>query len=159
MQTITTNYKNILQTMIGKHVDNLCNEDLSLIENYYLAINDNTTMWDCHHRLETELNVSRQYLVDNNIYFNRPASELIFLTHADHIKLHHTNKIVSQETRKKQSEAASGEKNHMYGTHHTDVSRQKISENNAKYWLGKHKGPPSNKGKHLVIIDGKRTYV
>ena len=29
-----------------------CCEDLSLIENYELAINDQTQTWDCHHRGE-----------------------------------------------------------------------------------------------------------
>lgn len=64
-----------------------CKENISLIENYDDAINS-TELYDCHHKLEIELNVSKQYLINNNLYFNRPANELQFLTHAEHAKLH-----------------------------------------------------------------------
>lgn len=40
--------------MISKYINILCCEDPSLIENYELAINDDTQIWDCHHRLEID---------------------------------------------------------------------------------------------------------
>ncbi len=94
--------------MISKRVYKYCKDDLSLIENYELAINDNKQMWDCHHRLEIKLNVSAQYLIDNNLYFNRPASELIFLTKSEHSSIHNVGErnINYKKT---------GEKNPMYG--------------------------------------------
>ena len=64
-----------------------CCEDISLIENYKEAINSNEK-WECHHRLETELNKSVKELKDLNLYFNRPANELIFLTKQQHDSLH-----------------------------------------------------------------------
>ena len=67
-----------------------CSEDLSLIENYALAIADTTQTWDCHHRGEI-LPCGRFSVSDLKkfeLYFNRPASELIFLTHSEHRRLH-----------------------------------------------------------------------
>ena len=87
--------------MIGKGVKCYCKDDISLIENYEKAVNDNTQIWHCHHRLETDLNMSLQELIDNDLYLNRPASELIFLTKGEHTTIHKTNHIVSQKTRNK----------------------------------------------------------
>ena len=71
----------------GKNVKRYCCEDISLIENYNEAINSDE-MWQCHHRLEIELNKSKQELIDIDLYYNRPASELIFLTRSEHKALH-----------------------------------------------------------------------
>ena len=71
-----------------KTVKQFCNEDISLIENYQEAINDNTQTWHCHHRLEIELDKSKKELINMNLYYNRQASELIFLTKKDHMSLH-----------------------------------------------------------------------
>jgi hypothetical protein len=66
-----------------------CNEDISLIENYNEAINS-SEKYDCHHRLEIQDNkiVSVQELKEQGLYFNRPASELIFLKHTEHTRMH-----------------------------------------------------------------------
>lgn len=66
-----------------------CSESISEIENYDLALSDKDNTWDIHHRLETELNLSKKELIDNGLYYNRPASELIFLTRSEHVKLHY----------------------------------------------------------------------
>ena len=97
--------------MISRRIYEFCNDDITKIENYEQAMNDTTQTWHCHHRLETDLNLSIQELKDRGLYFNRPASELIFLTHSEHTSLHniknkgkfHWN--LSEETRKKMSEA------------------------------------------------------
>ena len=68
-----------------------CKDDISLIENYEEAINSSET-WDCHHRLETDLNLTRDELKEQNLYFNRPASELIFLTRTEHNRWHNIGK-------------------------------------------------------------------
>ena len=70
------------------------------IENFDKAVNDTTQIWECHHRLELEktggvCDVTKQDLIDWGIYYDRPADELIFLTKAEHRKLHHTGKEVS----------------------------------------------------------------
>ena len=69
-----------------------CSEDISLIENYHQAISDEERTWDIHHRRECDENgntlFTRKQLIEMNIYFKRPASELIFVTRSMHSKLH-----------------------------------------------------------------------
>lgn len=69
-----------------------CSEDISLIENYHEAIADQTKMWDIHHRRECDENgrilFTKKQLKEMGLYFNRPASELIFVTRSMHCKLH-----------------------------------------------------------------------
>ena len=69
-----------------------CSENLSLIENYQDAISDQKKMWDIHHRRECDENgrmlFTKKQLIEMNLYFNRPASELIFVTRLMHSKLH-----------------------------------------------------------------------
>ena len=121
------------------HAKSFCREDLSLIENYDKAIADTTQVWHCHHRRETIF--SRKDLIEIDEYYNRPACELIFLTKSEHMRLHHLDKQLSAETRKKMSEANKGK-------HLAEETRQKLSEamkgeNNPRF--GK---PAWNKGKH-----------
>ena len=55
-----------------------------------MAVNDTTQTWDCHHRGEI-LSCGRfqpNDLKKFGLYFNRPAAELIFLTKAEHTRLH-----------------------------------------------------------------------
>ena len=85
-----------------------CKEDISKIENYDKAISDTTKMWHCHHRTEIWWNCSKKDLIENECYYNRKACELIFLTPAEHKRLHNVNK--SDETRRKMSESLKGHK-------------------------------------------------
>lgn len=75
-----------------KYAKRFCSEDISLIENYHQAIADEEKMWDIHHRRECDENgrtlFTRKQLIDMNLYLNRPASELIFVTKSMHRKLH-----------------------------------------------------------------------
>lgn len=72
-----------------KFAKKYCYEDISEIKNYEIALNDKTQMWHCHHILETTNHVSKRFLIKNNLYYNRPAKELIFLTAQQHKMLHH----------------------------------------------------------------------
>ena len=69
-----------------------CSEDIALIENYKQAIADQTKTWDIHHRRECDSNgrtlFTMKRLIEMNLYFKRPASELIFVTRSMHWKLH-----------------------------------------------------------------------
>ena len=69
-----------------------CCEDLSLIENYEKASKDLIQTWDIHHRKEDE-GYSMKELKDLGLYHGRPASELIFLTKKEHMRLHCKMKI------------------------------------------------------------------
>lgn len=67
-----------------------CSEDISKIENYDKAIADKRITWHCHHRLEVtphEIRLKEQ-LKSDGLYYNRPASELIFLTPREHNCIH-----------------------------------------------------------------------
>lgn len=97
-----------------------CCEDLSLIENYDKASKDLIEKWDLHHRMEEE-GYSVKELIDKGMYYKRPASELKFLTHKEHMSLHKKGnnymlgKKHSEEAKKKMSEAHKGEKCYLYG--------------------------------------------
>lgn len=149
--------------MIGKIVSKYCCEDISKIENYEAAKADNFKGWDCHHRLELMAtggvcDVDRQDLIDWGIYYNRPALELIFLTRAEHMALHRKDGKLSEETKKKISEANKGK-------HLSEETKKKLSD--------VHKGKPKSeewkrkmsesqkgkfKGRHWKLADGKRVW-
>ena len=123
-------------------------KDYENIENYEKAKAVNFKGWCIHHRLETHTSDGERRLVDISaaelialgIYYNRPASELIFLTESEHSSLHKP----SEETKKKMYKAKKGkylgENNSFYGKHHSEESKKKMSEANKgnKYHLGKH---------------------
>lgn len=71
-----------------KRVREYCCEDISIIENYEQAVSDENEVWQCHHRLETDKGISRNELIASSMYYNRPASELIFMRRIDHQRLH-----------------------------------------------------------------------
>ena len=106
-----------------------CKDDISMIENYEKAIADITQTWDLHHRLELTLDgefaLSREQLKMHDMYYNRPYYELIFLTKAEHRRLHGIN--ISDETRRKMSEAKKVNSFRL-GKHHSDDTRRKISD-------------------------------
>ena len=128
------------------------------IENYEKAKKDNFKGWHCHHRLETHtsggerrlVDITQKELIALNMYYHRPAEELIFLTTREH-NAFNKGKHPSEETKKKLSEVKKGKKmseetkkklsEAHKGKHHTDEARGKMSE--------AHKGQiPWNKGKH-----------
>ena len=69
-----------------------CSDDIALIENYSEAISDEERMWEIHHRRESDENgrtlFTHKKLIELNLYFNRPAAELMFVTRSMHSKLH-----------------------------------------------------------------------
>lgn len=69
----------------------------ALVANYEKAKADNFKNWHIHHRFEThdengilrDKPLSVKELKEKGLYYNRPASELIWLTNSDHRLLHH----------------------------------------------------------------------
>ena len=117
----------------------ICKDDISLVENYYLALADNFKCWVLHHRLETKCPIfkpTRQQLIDNELYYGRPANELIFMKIEDHLSLHHKGKPLSEEHKRSLSEARKGQLN-------SEEARRKMSK--------------SHKGKHLSEETKKKT--
>ena len=115
-----------------------CSDPLDKIEHYEEALAENFKGWCIHHRLEIQpdgTRVSAKELIDKNLYFHRPASELMFMRREEHTSLHmlgkptwNKGKQLSEESRCKMSEAHKGK-------HLPAETRQKIAE--------------SHKGKHL----------
>jgi hypothetical protein len=76
-----------------------------LIENYELAKADNFKGWMLHHRLECNLDGSYAHSAEElkrlGMYYNRPYYELIYLTNAEHSKLHyHSGHSLPNKSRK-----------------------------------------------------------
>ena len=109
-----------------KKLEKYC-KDYKNIENYEDAVRS-PLIYDLHHRREISENKSRKQLIAENLYYGRPPEELIFLEHGEHIRLHMAN--LSEDTRKKMSEANRGEKNPMFGRHwhQSEETRKKLSE-------------------------------
>lgn len=167
-----------------------CCEDISLVENYDICISSDE-IYDCHHRLETHNSDGERRTVDLsvrelkalNMYFNRPASELIFLKHGEHSKLHNKGKHASEETKKKLSESHKGQiawnkgvpqddeakrknqLNHL-GKKHSQETIAKMKqktvsdETKEKLRLWYKNNHPDNgcKGKHWKVENGKRVW-
>lgn len=132
-----------------------CSEDPALIENYSAAAADKDEIWDIHHRAEILPcgNYSRAVLKKYQLYYNRPAAELIFLTHSEHTRLHKLGKKhsaatkkkmsaaklgkkLSAATKKKMSIAKIGEKNPLFGKKLSAAARKKMSlaKIGRRYW-------------------------
>ena len=100
-----------------RHFEKFC-KDYQNIENYEKAKADNFKNWEVHHRLETHNSDGERRLVDItadelkalDMYYNRPADELIFLTRSEHNSLHKKGKHHSEEARRKMAESAKGKK-------------------------------------------------
>ena len=125
-----------------------CCEDISKIENYEQAVNDKTQTWACHHRAEILPcgRFSRDDLIKYRLYYQRPANELIFLTKAEHTKLHRCGIKLSQlqkeyigiKTKEGMKSVPKEKLQHMlgrtgilnpnFGRHHTEEAKKKISE-------------------------------
>ena len=135
------------------------------IENYEKAKKDNFKGWNCHHRLQTwnsdgkrrDVDITASELKALGMYYNRPASELIFLTESEHSSLHKKGKKFSEEHKKKLSDSwdydkhfteetrrkmreAHKRKQPMLGKHHSEETRRKMRE--------AHKGNTNTKGHH-----------
>ena len=114
-----------------KNWNAFCSEPLELIENYQQAKAENFACWCIHHRLEIQpdgTRMSRQELKDKDLYYGRPASELIFMRFGEHTTLHWLGKHHSTETRKKIAEVCKGK-------HRSAETRKKIAEaHKGRHW-------------------------
>lgn len=116
-------------------VKKYCCEDPSLIENYDLAVNDNTQTWCCHHRKEIDGDtmVFTKDLIARGEYYKVKASDLIFLTRQEHSMMH-SSLMVKQNVCGTFCDSdflklrQTGENNTFYGHRHSDETKKKISE-------------------------------
>lgn len=100
-------------------------------------------------------------MIENRLYFNRPANELIFLTKAEHTSIHAAirnrgNKYclghkATLETKAKLSNSHKGNTSHLR-FHHSNETKRKISEAKSGQRMSevaKRKIAISRKGKQL----------
>ena len=91
-----------------------CCDNISLIENYQEAIADQKRMWDIHHRKECDSEgktlFTHKQLKEMNLYYNRPAKELIFVTRSMHKKIHREDQVKGGKIGGKKTGAINGKK-------------------------------------------------
>ena len=130
-------------------------ENYQDIENYEAAKADNFKGWQCHHRLETHnsdgerrlVDITKKELIALDMYFNRPAKELIFIRTVEHRRLHREGHSHSEDTKQKMSEAWS------YNKHFTTETKKNMSQAHkgkklseetkrklSEFWKGKKRG-------------------
>lgn len=131
-----------------RSIKKFCKGDYTKIENYEEALADDFKNWDIHHRLELTIDGdfahSREELKRLDMYYNRPYFELIFLSHAEHARLHMTGKKKSAEHRKKISIARQGKardantrkkiSESLKGSQLSVETRHKITDGMKAYW-------------------------
>lgn len=164
--------------MIKRYYKRLC-DNIENVENYELAKADNFKGWDCHHRLETHnsdgerrlVGITRNELKALDMYFHRPANELIFLPRKEHLLLHHKGKHHSEEAKIKLSEAHKGKpltEEHKNKISESNKGRRPSEEHKRKLSEAMKGRKPSEvtmkklsefcKGKHWKLVDGKRVW-
>lgn len=126
-----------------KQVKKYCCEDIAAIENYEKALNDDTQTWEIHHRLEVQDDgtlISGKELIDNGLYWGRPACELIFLTKSDHTRLHKIGNT------------------NMRGKKMSVEAKKKTRESMKKYWENKKKIEKNEKNGDQEIHAYEKNY-
>lgn len=99
-----------------------CKDPIEKIEGYERAMNE-PGRFILHHRLE-DRGYTKQQLLSMHMYYNRQASELIFISQSEYMRLRMTRRKQSHETRGKISEARKGKP----CKHHSEKTREKISK-------------------------------
>ena len=157
------------RTMINfKQVSEYCCEDISLIENYEQAVSDENEVWQCHHRNEIvgDKRFSRFELMKMNMYYERPASEFIFLTELEHKRLHNTGRKYTDEQKQRMSDAKKGRRYSLESRRRMSETKKGLYSGEKAYWFGKKrdeetkqkiskslKGEKSPKSKSVYMIE------
>ena len=125
-------------------------KDYENIENYEKALADNFKGWHCHHRLETHnsdgerrpVDITQKELMALNMYCNRPAEELIFLTTREHNAFKkgkpgpNKGKCFSEEIKNKMRESHKGKPSPNKGKHHSEETKKTIAESQkGRHWF------------------------
>ena len=114
-----------------KCAQSFCREDISKIAGYTEAITDTTETWICHHiNGEPFTGFSKHDLKKMNMYYNRPASELKFVTRSEHALIHKVGAYFKKKA--------------FQGHTHTEESKAKMRA--------------AFEGKHWKLVNGKRVW-
>lgn len=83
--------------MIGNDVDCVCSDSLCDVEGYLAAMLDTRQVWHLHHKVGAVCDRNKETLIEMDLYYHRPANELVFLPPDVHTRLHHYLKVNPQE--------------------------------------------------------------
>lgn len=113
-----------------KQARKFCSEDISNIQNYKNAVCDKTQVWCIHHKGEVLpcglFSVCE--LKKFGLYYQRPASELVFMTRSEHRAFH--NKHLPEKFRLKQRNSL---KNRTFtAQHRKNISKAMKGNSNGK---------------------------
>lgn len=101
-----------------------CAGDITTIEGYWEAFNDEShTRYCCHHREEIQhdgTEISKQQLIDEHRYYKVEPDMLVIMEIKEHNSIHHKGKNLSDEHKLAIIEYATGHK-------HSDETKQKMS--------------------------------
>ena len=81
--------------------------------------------WQVHTHIGYKEGFDIHHIDENKM--NNSLSNLVYLTHSEHAKIHSETRVFSEEHKRKLSEAKSGEKNPMYGKHFSNEHKRKLS--------------------------------
>lgn len=105
-----------------------CREPIENIENYEKA-NNSKEKYVCHHKNGAPFTgFNKNDLIKMKMYYHRPASELIFVSEAEHMKLHRKGIKMSDETKKKISASKFGKTPWNKGKPMSEETKQKLSK-------------------------------
>lgn len=119
------------------------------------------------HHIQGE-NVSRDELIENNLYYDCVPEKLRWVTYSEHNKIHRKGVTHSDESKKKMSDSKKGEKSPFFGKSHSLETIKKMSaahkgkahseETRRKISDGKKGKASYRKGMSWKLIDGKRIW-
>ena len=102
--------------------------DFTKVENHDKAFADNYEGWVLHHKLG--ISVSREELIELNLYYNRPPQELFFVTEKEHRGIHNKGMKHKDSWRRKISNVWKGKKK-------SEHTKKLMSEAALRRWKNK----------------------
>ena len=82
--------------------------------------------WQVHTHLGYKKDYDIHHIDENKM--NNSLSNLVYLTHSEHMKIHNKGKTLSEEIKRKISAANKGEKHPRYGKQLSEETKRKISD-------------------------------
>lgn len=138
--------------MLPDTLKKYCCEDFTKIEGYSEAV-ESESLYDIHHKLETNPDsyYTKKELIEQNLYYNRPASELMLIEHNEHVRLH-------VRFRKEHPDLMNNWKNKLSESNSKKSAKEKIIEGMRRYWTPEKRKEKSEwrKNRPLTLEERKK---